>query len=203
MSDIIITFETLSEILRLERNRVELQALDKNFYKNVIKYLEEKEAILKSQETKSGMFSSETDKTKRQLQNTQRILKQLYSIRENKIMNLTLLNKNEKEDIKNMLTEEKILYQELSQTIKIYREGIIMNILQKKLPEIQKTSPKELKIEKQPRTLIRFNQAIPKFIGKDMQVYGPFEKEDIASLEKEVANILIKKNKVEEIKSEN
>ena len=41
---------------------------------------------------------------------------------------------------------------------------------------------------------------MPKFVGRDLEVYGPFEEEDIANLPGEIADILILKNRAEEIK---
>ena len=43
--DAIITYETLYEIVRLEKQRKELQKLDDTFFLNVVKYLEEKKAM--------------------------------------------------------------------------------------------------------------------------------------------------------------
>jgi DNA replication initiation complex subunit (GINS family) len=47
--------------------------------------------------------------------------------------------------------------------------------------------------------LIRFLYAVPKFVDKNMEVYGPFEEEDIASLPSEIADLLIKKGRAEKI----
>ncbi|MFH1052810.1 MAG: hypothetical protein V1740_00160 [Candidatus Woesearchaeota archaeon] len=47
--------------------------------------------------------------------------------------------------------------------------------------------------------LIRFLSFIPKFYGKDGEIYGPFEEEDIANLPAEIADILITKSRAEAI----
>ena len=44
---------------------------------------------------------------------------------------------------------------------------------------------------------------MPKFAGPELEEYGPFEEEDIANLPTEIAEVLINKSKVEEIKEEN
>ena len=65
MPDVIITYETLYELLRKEKYRTELQKLDPEFFKHVVTYLNEKEAIIASQSQKQNIFaSSELDKTK-------------------------------------------------------------------------------------------------------------------------------------------
>ena len=56
----------------------------------------------------------------------------------------------------------------------------------------KKETPKETK-------LVRFLHAVPKFVGKELDEYGPFEEEDVASLPVEIANVLITKGRVEEI----
>jgi len=47
---------------------------------------------------------------------------------------------------------------------------------------------------------VRFLYAVPKFVGKELEEYGPFEEEDIANLPSDIADILIGKGRVEEIK---
>ena len=75
MADVIITYETLYELSRREKSTTELQKLESSFFKDTIKYIEEKKAILESQKSKTSIFSSESKKTQIQLQNTIKILK--------------------------------------------------------------------------------------------------------------------------------
>jgi DNA replication initiation complex subunit (GINS family) len=42
MADVKITYETLFDLLRREKNRNELQQLDPSFYLDVVSYLKEK-----------------------------------------------------------------------------------------------------------------------------------------------------------------
>jgi len=46
---------------------------------------------------------------------------------------------------------------------------------------------------------VRFIKPVPKFLGSEMETYGPFEENDIASLPSKIANILVKKNRAEEM----
>lgn len=203
MEDNLITYEALYEILRAEKYKKELQKLDPNFFKNVINYLAEKQSILESQEKKTSIFASvEVQKTRRQIENIKRILQEIYEKRETKILQLALISsriKVNKKEISSMLPEEELLYNSIHKTLNAYREGILNNILTVNLPKIEVLETKDLKNkEKTPDTkLIRFLHAIPKFVGKDMQVYGPFNEEDIASLPKEVASLLIEKKRAE------
>ena len=64
MTDVIITYETLYELLRREKSRKELQKLDPNFYQRVTNYLEEKNIILKSQKD-TEIIKTEKQKDKK------------------------------------------------------------------------------------------------------------------------------------------
>ena len=68
----------------------------------------------------------------------------------------------------------------------------------------EQESPKTIKTEEKPTTnkLVRFVHPTPQFMTPDLQVQGPFEKEDISYIPEKVANTLIKKKRAEEIKSE-
>ena len=98
--DAIITYEKLYEVLRLEKYKKELQKIDSDFFPKVIKYLEEKKAILQAQESKDSVFASQSvAKTKRQLENTKMILKELYERREGKIIQMALFNSRTNVDL--------------------------------------------------------------------------------------------------------
>ena len=50
--------------------------------------------------------------------------------------------------------------------------------------------------------MIRFLSPVPKFLGKELETYGPFGEDDVANLPSEIAAILIAKGRVEEIHEE-
>jgi len=205
--EVIITYETLYELLRREKLRPELQKLEDSFFEDIVKYLKEKQVILESQKAKDSVFSQlEIEKTKRQIDNILKIIKEIYEKRENKIVNLALMSSRAELENKtpSMLREEKELYKNLLSILLKSRKDILKNILESKLPLIEKTDkPKELKSLQEPENsikLIRFLQEIPQFVGTDLNTYGPFDKEDMANLPFEIADLLIKKEKAEEIK---
>ena len=45
------------------------------------------------------------------------------------------------------------------------------------------------------RYTIKFNQMVPKFLGRELEVYGPFDIDDVATLPNEISQILIKQGK--------
>tara|TARA_Y100000310_G_scaffold345600_1_gene467089 strand:+ start:1939 stop:2550 length:612 start_codon:yes stop_codon:yes gene_type:complete len=200
--EIIITYETLYELLRREKARPELQSLDPTLYKDIINYLEEKKSILKSQETKDSIFAPiEAKKTKKQLEQIYKIIKELYEKRESKIIQLALIaSRTDQENTPSMLPEEAEFYKDLIEQINTTRKGILYNLLEGRLPRIEKAKPlKTLKSAENQNKIIKIINPIPKFIGLDLKTYGPLEKEDILSIDDEIADLLIKKEKAEEI----
>lgn len=209
-NEVTITYETLFELLRREKERTELQKLDSSFFGNLLMYLKDKQAIISKQQT--DLFSAEEKrKTEDQLINVKKIIKELYERREKKIVSMAVdKSRNRSAIIDNsvFLKEERDLFDNLIKVMDNSRESVLSNLLSLKEPSAvqgftsaanpnlvrkeEKTADKETK-------LVRFIHAVPKFVGKELEEYGPFEEEDIASLPVEIANVLIKKNRVEEI----
>lgn len=201
----IITFDALYEKLRLEKYRAELQKLEKDFFEKVITYLNEKREVLETQKEKESIFSSQNiQKTEKQLENTYKILKELYEKRESKIVQLALFCSRSECGLKDksaLSEEELVLFEEILFKLNLFRNSILKNLLEGKLPEIR-DEPKRLKIEEktnQKNKLVRLIQAVPQFVGNDMKTYGPFDKEEIVNLPLKVSEVLIKTKRAEEI----
>ncbi|MFW9894226.1 MAG: hypothetical protein ACFFD7_00300 [Candidatus Thorarchaeota archaeon] len=141
----------------------------------------------------------------------------LLQIRELKIKNAALALKDIELD--NVIEAEKLLYQNLVSSIKGYQKVKAVSIFQDEevlkpeatlKTEQAKTTTYEvsgemfkekepeifLVKEKEPEeqinyTLLRFLKETPPLVGIDLLNYGPFEKEDIAFIPTENANILI------------
>ncbi|MBS3170646.1 DNA replication complex GINS family protein [Candidatus Woesearchaeota archaeon] len=195
MGDVVITYEILYEILRKEKYRAELQKVDENFYASVIKYLQEKLAILESQAKKNSVFAStELEKTQTQLRNVIKILKELYEKRETKIIQFALFSSRSQnlQDTSTMLPEEYALYCGLKDMFDTYRKGIINNILENKMPEIKLVEQKDLKTEeKTDSKLVLVLNDVPEFVGPDLNVYGPYKVGETQELPLMVAGMLI------------
>lgn len=259
-----ITYETLFEMFRTEKNRPELQKIPDTFFKDLVEYLLEKKRILEESETKTGLFvAEEKERTEKQIANIKKLLIGLYEKREKKIINLAIDKSRMKSDLidtSSLLAEETGLFEQLIGILDNQRNGVLLNILEAKVPfteeskpEVEETSeqkteepsaeerkeleeqeikkeelaekpieietkkeeieselkepaeqeikePEKQEIKPKPDTrLIRFVYAVPKFIGKELETYGPFEEEDIATLPAEIADVLIAKGRVEEI----
>lgn len=200
--EIIITFETIYEILRKEKFRQEIQKLDPEFFTNLVTYLKEKQAILDAQNGKTSIFSQEKERTQSEITNIRKMIKELYEKREQKIIQLAMLSArtNNNPDTTDLLPEEKLFFESIKENLTFHREDILNNLLEMRTPSIRKDKPKDIKTEKQLSTkLIRFINAVPKFVAEDLNTYGPFVEEDTANLPVLVADLLIRRTKAEEI----
>ncbi len=214
--EIKITYETLYELLRREKSKDELQKLDESFFRDVLDYLKEKARIVQEAAGKFDMFSvEERENTQNQLNNVRRILKELYEKREKKIIEMAL-NKSKTNsniiDTANLLAKEHELYNETVRTLDSFRKNILLTLLELKPPEIAQQPPPEPVPEPPapepepgpPEPLpepepasdkikVKFLQKVEQFVGKELELYGPFEPETVAELPKEIADILVNK----------
>lgn len=203
-----ISYETLFDLLKREKERADLQKLDENFFKSLAEFLKEKKETL----TNPSLESFEEKKNiEREIENIKKLLIDLYGKREKKITSLALDKSRTKSTIvddSTLLKEEKQFFDALVKLFDYYKEGILFNILDTKLPFVVEKKENE-KIEVKENTeetkkdtkLVRFIHAVPKFVGEELEEYGPFEEEDIANLPITIADLLITKGRAEEIKS--
>jgi DNA replication initiation complex subunit (GINS family) len=231
MSEINITYETLFELLRREKNRDDIQKLDQNFLDEAADYIKEKTDVAKQQKEKNDLFAAEeTRKAELQIANIKKIMRELYNRRERKIIYMAIdasRSSTSLVDTSNLLNKERIIFDEMVNLLNKYRQGILFHILEGMQPNIvqqaerkeeQPEEAKEIKAEEEPypnpspkqvieetrenkktTKMIRFRHAVPKFVGKDLEIYGPFEENDMANLPAEIADVLISKERAEEM----
>lgn len=208
---IIITYETIFELLRREKEREALQKLEKTFFQDILDYLKEKKKIMISQE--SMLISpEEKKKNEKQLENIKKLLKEFYERREKKIINLAIDKVRVGSDLidtSSLLEEEKRFFQRLINLLSESRTNVLDRLLNLEMPKLdeEKTEKKEeivgkenVRPEEKSSVMVRFIHAVPKFIGKELEEYGPFEEEEMANLPREIAEVLIGKERAEEIK---
>lgn len=209
VSEISITYDLLFDIIKIEKSREDLQKLDEKFYKDVVDYLSTKNAIIDNPNTPIR----ERELTKIQLGNVKRLLVELYERREKKIINLAIYKVKTGDGIINtetLLLEEKVLFNTLYVQLLRYRSEILDKVLEGITPdpqamELHSTAKKIVPIIEDDDTesvgikSVRFIKPVPRFLGSELEVYGPFEENDIASLPSKIADILIKKNRAEEM----
>jgi len=210
-----ITYETLFELLKREKDMTDLQKLYPNFFNDFVEYLNEKNKVLDKEDS---LFSyDEKKKVEKQIDNAKRIIKEIYERREKKILNIALIKSRTKSDVmdtSSFLENEKRFFDEVVKVLDVFRNDVIDNIISgKQTSDItvakEEINKKEIdekgdidKNETKNTKLVRFIYAVPKFVGKELEEYGPFAEEDIANLPIEIADLLINKGRVEEIKGQ-
>ncbi len=209
--EIKITYETIYELMHREKNRDELQKLASSFYIDLLDYLREKYSLLEGIKRKCDIFSaSQRENLELQLKNIRKVVKDLFEKRESKVITMAL-NKSRTNsnivDTANLLNEEKLFYQVLVDHLLLYREGLLHSILnlnppvsltEKKIESLQETPKAEQKAGD--RKLVRFLQSVDRFVGDELEAYGPFEEDDTAYLPANLAGVLVSKEKAEEVK---
>jgi DNA replication initiation complex subunit (GINS family) len=242
--EINITYETLFELLRREKNRDELQSLSPSFYHDVVEYLTTKNSLMQKKRAGLEDYSSEESRMLLiQIDNTSKIIRELYERRERKII-LMAMNKARTGsniiDTTSLLDEEKHFYDDILELMLRYRRGVLTSLINARLPDLffapsaqdlgrsdlgrsgQHVHEQALRVlagaesssmgsteadsgtfaEVEERMkVIRFLHSVPKFVGKELETYGPFEQEDVASLPQDIAKVLISKGRAEEIEN--
>ncbi len=213
-----ITYETLYELMRREKNRDELQKIDESFYFDLLGYLKEKNSYFEEIKHKTDIFStSQKEKLEIQMKNIRKLIRDLFEKREAKILIMALNKSRTGADIidtSNLLKEERLFYQVLMDHLTLFRDGLLQNILTLNPPVsltekrivADYTAAKDKDAAETPTNIIlekktvRFLEQVDRFVGEELEVYGPFEEDDTACLPTALADVLISKNKAEETK---
>ena len=195
MSDINVTYEVLFEIMLNEKKSTEMQKLPDSFYNLVVEYIKEKQDLLKKDD---DIFSANVKKQViLLLDNVERILTEIYTRREKKIIDMAILKSKVKSslvDTSNMQEAEQYLFEKVLTDIDHYRMSILNSVLNTKLVEVE-----HRKVVRSDDSLVtvRFLEDIGKFFDSDLKEYGPYEKETLTTLPFELAKPLLENNKLE------
>src|SRR3989344_2934900 len=193
----VITYDTLFDLLKREKERPDLQKLETTFFNDLVFYLKQKTGD-------KGEISA------RQVENMKKIAREFYDRREKKIVSMALDKSRTKSnlvDTSQLLHEEKVIFESIVGLLDHFRRSILESVLSEKDPLLnlhevnfspkKKTEEKKdeefktaLEIQKSMKT-VRFVNAVPKFVGTELEEYGPFQEEDIAKLPAEIAEVLI------------
>lgn len=181
-----ITYNDLYECLRKERYSEQLQPLSKKFVFDVSDYISEKKKLSTQ---KDDVFSEEVSKIKKQLENSSSIFKELMLLRKKKLLGLVFVASEtgiSKRDFENMLDFEKELF-----------DNIMISIQQAEKTLSSEFMNGTMENEENLMKLILFTENVDEFMGMDGKVLGPFKKDDIVNLPKQIAQILVSDRKAE------
>jgi len=136
MSNVNITYETLYEILRNEKNREDIQELSPSFYEDVVTYLQKNQKMLNEALQKNASDEEKEDLV-RQVKNIKNMIKEIYERREKKIITLALHKSRTNSaslEIDTILVQEKELYEKLVGLMNCLRKEILFRALDGKIP---------------------------------------------------------------------
>lgn len=174
-----LTYNDLYEILRKEKFSETLQQLPKNFLADISEYLSDK----REQSAKENdLFLDSIAKTKKNLENSIAIFKELMLRRKKKLLNLVFVAAETgimKRDYENMLPSERDLFEKMVKSFEESSKEIANILASKKVEEMKKYS------------MIIFNQDVAQFVDLSGNLVGPFAAGELANLENEVAAILV------------
>jgi DNA replication factor GINS len=177
-------YDELYKIWRCEFESVELTTLSPDFYSRIADYLrsiKKESRMLDKRTVKARLLKSEMQKVKR-------MVRELIRIRYGKLV--TKVTEGEKIPSDILTVEEERIYTGLSRFAEVHR-SFAKSILRGQVPKNVE--------QKNKRVALRFFKAVPAIIGADMETYGPFRVEDVASLPIENAKILVKQGLAEKI----
>jgi len=210
---VVLTYETLYEILRKEKSREELQKVDTHFLKDLLQYLREKQQAYDDTITKNDIFSqSERDKLHIQLHNIKKILRDLYDLRERKIINMAINSSRIRThiiDTENLQSFELALFQSITAVLTQHRTGILHRIVELRepdilpiilpLPEPPKEETPAIPTETPVTKHVKFLENTDQFVGEELEMYGPYATNDEATLPSDLADVLISQGKAAQL----
>lgn len=204
-----ITFETLYNLLLKEKKSGELQEIDPSFFEDLLGYLKEKQKSLTQFKTDDLIFSVERQKKLKEITNIKNLVKDILEKRAQKITDLAFLSVRTGQkgtDLRLMLSEEKVLYNALEEFYSSYKRAVLDKLFIFEKPDIsilesKKEEPTKTECKKG-LLLVRFKLPVPQFVDNSGEMIGPFREDDIASLPCDIAEILIEKQRAEQIQEE-
>jgi len=202
----ILTFKFLRELQKKERASRELEKLDNDFYSQVSGYMEKKMGL----DLKNNKDFAE----RRDLEHTKIIIGDILNRRERKVINLAVLNVRGTIMPKNILPEEKELFEKIKSAVTKYRSNLEFvfyeneekketareNIKEDNIEKKKEKGEENKKTEKNKAgdtdssksvTKIKILGAVPEFVADDGESYGPFEEGEIVDIPQSAAAILI------------
>ncbi|UCD97030.1 MAG: hypothetical protein JSV35_02975, partial [Candidatus Bathyarchaeota archaeon] len=131
----------------------------------------------------------------RELQNVQTLAEELLQTRLQKATDPHSQNWNTDEGL---ASGEREMFLKMQETFSD-SQSLLKQILHGTKKKSTQNSGKRKPLPK--RTMVRFTKGTPEFVGVDLKPYGPFEPEDVATLPRESAKILMQQDIVEEIET--
>ena len=201
----LISYETIRAVHRAEKDD-KLQKLPENFFNSVKHWFD----LKRDKKDTTSLL---------EIENAKKLLDDLISRRERKIMLSALRTVRGEIPPANLIPSEQKLFDEIVIILKDYR-GKVRElsiaydvIVEEKIEDVKKAieeihnaeNAEEEKVEPPKfsipdgKKMIKILTDLPKFVGPDMGSYGPFRTGDLVTIPDKVANILIARKSAEDM----
>ena len=236
-SEVVITYETLFELYRREKNRDELQKLEQDFFERALTYLKG------LKKTTVEMTDDAIERNRSIALNIKKLLRDIYGRRERKIITMAIIKTVTPQSIIDtaaLMEHEKMLFDSLCDLLKLKRLQVLSQLENNEsafnlisrisesvaapsasafaslpssstsvppgVPSVSSSSsssssaipsrPSDAEIaESDPPIRLQFREDQPKFIGPNLEIYGPYTSGDTAELPKIIADIILETGK--------
>lgn len=178
-------YKELYEAWNREKESAELQPLPRDFYTRLAEYvrkLREEGRMLDEKTTKARLLMRES-------KNVLRMAKEIIALRQRKAANEVFASEIVHSD--GLTQEEEKLLGQVAPSFESF-QAVTREILSGRPPHVEDKIPPK-------KRALRFIKEAPAIIGADMRTYGPFKPEDVASVPKENAKVLVKQGIAVEI----
>jgi DNA replication factor GINS len=191
-------YDELFTAWKLEKNSEAIQPLPSDFFRQVLGYLSE----LKESRSREKVGSSIDSARRREIDYVEFMLSNLLKMRAKKIALLSLEDSSELAS--DLIETEAGLVERLRGLMREYAKQCSQPSNASEIVT-EKSSEMEARLSAMPQDnsalmLLRVLQPIPKLVGVDLDEYGPFQPEDIVSLPRENALVLIARGAASEVK---
>lgn len=178
-------YNELYEAWRRELENIKLGRLSSDFYSRIASYLrrlKEEGRMLDRRTVKARLLENE-------MRNVKRMVRELIQERYRKLVRKAAEGEKIPSDF--LTEEEKKIHMGFLPFVEAY-QGFAENILRGYAPKVNVE-------QKDRKAVLRFLKEVPVIIGADMEAYGPFKVEDVASLPVGNSKILIKQGLAERV----
>ncbi len=177
-----LNYDELRRLQRKEMTSATLVPLPDGFYGDVETLLDRHDRALRES------FSLELA---REYENTLKIIRDIYSKREGKIVLRALRVARTGEEIDGLASEEKTLLSSVVTLLEKNKERFEHRLSPKKAPAIPESQER--------RTKLRLLMDLPEFVGLDGNTYGPFKSGAETILAQEEAQRLVRRGAAHEV----
>lgn len=194
----LITYETIRNAHRAEKEE-ELQKLPDGFFESIRNWFKVKEKL---KDTTSLL----------EVENAKKLLEDVINRRQKKIVLAALSTMRGQLPPAGLNDEERKFFDDIVNTLKAFKNDMnekfrsFDDIAQEKVEEakrsIEEMKPVEVEniaVKPNGKLLVKILIDLPKFVGTDMQSYGPLSTGDIITMPEEVAKLLITRKAAENI----